>query len=610
MKKVSLTALAVGLCMTVNLMAQNFNWVKQIGGTSSDFGAIVKKDALGNFIIGGNYSGTIDLDPGTGTTTVTSSGNQDIFVVKLDANRNFVWGKSVGGSNTDGVSDLIIDNNENILLCGFFRGTADFDPSAAILNLSTGNIGADGFILKLNSNGDFAYAKQVGGTSTVDDHTQSICLDNQGNLYATGYFNNTCDLDPGPSQFNVTSNGGCDVFIIKLDNNGNFVFAKSIGGTLGTSASGGSIGYSIETDNLNNILIAGIFDGTQDFDPNAGVSNLISNGLFDGFILKLSSTGNFIFAKSFGDVGVDFANSINSDQNGDIIIAGSFNGTVDFDPSSSVTSFSSNGSSDGFLLKISSLGNYIWLNQIGGTGQDLVSDVSTDGNNNVFLTGYFNSIVDFDNSSNQYVLTSNGMKDVYLAAYSSNGNFIYAQNYGSNSDDEGAHLISSNNEIYLTGYFQNTVDFDAGTNINNLTSYGSQDAFILGVNNSFCTQTVYDTVTVYNTITIYDTLLTTVTDTLIINTTLSLPAPNNLNTILVYPNPANDHVTIDYGNYAIMNGYQLRIENSLGQQVFQTAINQQSSYLDLSTWGGNGIYYVYIIDPQSNTIDIRKIVLQ
>jgi hypothetical protein len=110
--------------------------------------------------------------------------------------------------------------------------------------------------------------------------------------------------------------------------------------------------------------------------------------------------------------------------------------------------------------------------------------------------------------------------------------------------------------------------------------------------------------------TIYDTLLTAVTDTLIINTTLGLPSPNNTNTIKVYPNPANDHITIDYGNYAIMNGHQLRIENSLAQQVFQTNITQQSDYLSLSAWGGNGLYYVHIIDPQGNTVDIKKIVLQ
>jgi hypothetical protein len=119
--------------------------------------------------------------------------------------------------------------------------------------------------------------------------------------------------------------------------------------------------------------------------------------------------------------------------------------------------------------------------------------------------------------------------------------------------------------------------------------------------------------TVYNTINVvvYDTIQTSVTDTLIINTTVTgINPPNNVNTIKVFPNPASTHISIDYGNFAIMNGYQLRIENSLGQQVFQTNITQQTDYLSLATWGGNGIYFVRIIDQQGNTIDIRKIVLQ
>ncbi len=111
--------------------------------------------------------------------------------------------------------------------------------------------------------------------------------------------------------------------------------------------------------------------------------------------------------------------------------------------------------------------------------------------------------------------------------------------------------------------------------------------------------------------TLTDTTLITVTDTLIINSTITaLNPPNNANTIKVFPNPTNDHITIDYGNFSIMNGYQLKIENSLGQEVFQTDITQQSDYLNLSTWGGNGLYFVHIIDPQGNTIDIRKILLQ
>jgi hypothetical protein len=111
-------------------------------------------------------------------------------------------------------------------------------------------------------------------------------------------------------------------------------------------------------------------------------------------------------------------------------------------------------------------------------------------------------------------------------------------------------------------------------------------------------------------VTIYDTLLTTVTDTLIINTTLGLPAPNNENTILIYPNPASDHITIDNGNFAAMAGYTIKIENNAGQQVFQNAINQAQFYVDLSTWSGNGLYFVHLIDPQNNTVTVRKIVLQ
>jgi hypothetical protein len=103
----------------------------------------------------------------------------------------------------------------------------------------------------------------------------------------------------------------------------------------------------------------------------------------------------------------------------------------------------------------------------------------------------------------------------------------------------------------------------------------------------------------------------TVTDTLIINTNITGFNPITYqNSIKIFPNPSNDHITIDYGNFATLNGYQLKITNSLGQQMFQTNINQQSSYISLSTWTGNGIYFVHIIDSQGNTIDIRKIVLQ
>jgi hypothetical protein len=128
----------------------------------------------------------------------------------------------------------------------------------------------------------------------------------------------------------------------------------------------------------------------------------------------------------------------------------------------------------------------------------------------------------------------------------------------------------------------------------------TSDVAIISITDT-CLFTINDTITTF----------ISVTDTLIINTTITgLTPPNNFNTIQIFPNPVSDHITIDYGNYALMNGYQLTIENSLGQQVFQTNISQQSDYLTLSNWGGNGLYFVHIIDTQGNTIDVRKIILQ
>jgi hypothetical protein len=149
--------------------------------------------------------------------------------------------------------------------------------------------------------------------------------------------------------------------------------------------------------------------------------------------------------------------------------------------------------------------------------------------------------------------------------------------------------------------------------VNNLQLSNHNQPFRVIANTGNCTDTSnVTTIQITDTCitTIYDTLYTTVTDTLIINTTLSLPSPNNENTILIYPNPASDHITIDNGNFSAMAGYTIKIENNAGQQVFQSAINQAQFYVDLSTWTGNGLYFVHLIDPQNNTVTVRKIVLQ
>ncbi len=123
-----------------------------------------------------------------------------------------------------------------------------------------------------------------------------------------------------------------------------------------------------------------------------------------------------------------------------------------------------------------------------------------------------------------------------------------------------------------------------------------------------CTFTIYDTVTV--TETVYDTVSISTTDTLIIETLITTTEPAQENTFQVYPNPANSQITINNGNFGILTGYELRITNSLGQDVYNAEITQQEVTLSISSWGGNGLYILYIQEPNGNTIAVKQIVLQ
>lgn len=171
---------------------------------------------------------------------------------------------------------------------------------------------------------------------------------NGSDLYVVGEYTGTVDFDPGVGVQTQTGEGSGDIYIQKLDTAGNFQWAKSIGNS--------SIdrGISIATDYFSNAYVTGVFSGTVDFDPDAtAVNELIGEGNLDAFVLKLDENGAFDWVFPLGGNGLDQGNSITSDQFGTTIwTAGSFSGTVDFDPTGVTNSISSAGISDGFIQKI------------------------------------------------------------------------------------------------------------------------------------------------------------------------------------------------------------------------------------------------------------------
>jgi len=261
--------------------AGNFVWAKQMSGVDLQRGNSVTVDALGNVYTTGFFNGVADFDPGVGTFDLTSAGSYEIFISKFDSAGNFVWAKQMGGAGTDNSYSIILDSSENIYVTGSFTGTSDFDPGVGTFNLTSNGTNSDIFIAKLDTAGNFVWAKQVGGTGT--DLSNTISLDVSGNIYTTGYFRGTVDFDPGSGTFDLNSAGSDEVFISKYDSAGNFVWANDIGGADSDK------GVSIAIDAAENIYAAGNFKGTADFDPGTGNFDLTSGGDYDVFILKLGA---------------------------------------------------------------------------------------------------------------------------------------------------------------------------------------------------------------------------------------------------------------------------------------------------------------------------------
>jgi len=384
----------------------NFIWAKSVGGTGNDFGKSINLDSYGNIYLTGYFNNTVDFDPGVGSFSMTSAGNFDIFILKLDGSGNFVWSKQIGGSGIDIGRSLTIDNNNNILTTGYFSGTVDFDPGTPINSLTSISVSKDIFISKLDENGNYLWAKRIGGAN--EDGANYINTDDSGNVYTTGYFNGTVDFDPSSGGTNNITSGGIDIFISKLDASGNFVWAKKLGGA------GSDYGYSIEIDDNGNVFTSGSFSVTADFNPNIGINNLTSSGSFDMFISKLDMNGNYIWAKKMGGTLEDVAVSLKLDNVGNIYTTGYFNGTCDFNPGAGINNLISFGLRDVFVSKLDINGNYIFSKQIGGSSNDLSYSLEVDNFGNIYTTGGFHGTADFNQDTGTFNLNSAGGADIFI----------------------------------------------------------------------------------------------------------------------------------------------------------------------------------------------------
>ena len=369
-------------------------------------GSQMTLDSNGNIFTVGRFSGNVDLDPGNGVFNVVANNVQHSVVIKLDANGQFQWAKTFGGTGiVNSVSDIALDNSGNIYTTGRFEGITDFDPSNSVFNSSSsGQI--DVFVHKMDVNGNFLWVKTFGSSGL--DYGLSVTVDNIGDVYTAGTFTNSVDFDPSAGIANLTSLSGNNVFVQKLNQNGSFIWVKSFAANLVNS---------IEFDGLGNIYTIGNFQNTVDFDPGLAVTNLSSAGGTNAFIQKLDISGNFLWAKSFGGTNTTTPKCIHIDLIGNFYVAGSFGGSVDFDPSLNSLFLNSSGSNDIFVSKFDEYGNFINALGLGGNSIDYANCVSVTSIGEIYLTGVYSNAVDFDPSISNATLTTGGNHDVFVLKF-------------------------------------------------------------------------------------------------------------------------------------------------------------------------------------------------
>lgn len=442
--------------------------VAVFGNFQESVDSSVAVDSLGNAYTAGIFGGTIDVDPGPGIVSVTSTGVSNMVVVKTDYSGELDWARSFGNSSSSFyVGPIVVDSEGNSYLTGNASGISDFDPGSGVATLPSG-----GFVLKLDKFGEFVWAKSIGGVG------RNATLNLTGGVYVSGEFSGTKDFNPGAGVFNLTSGGRLDIFVLSLNADGEFVRAIRFGN------SGDNFAPSLYCDGAGNLLISGSFSSTIDFDPGIGDSSLTSAGDDDFFILKLSSVGNFLWVKGFGSLGLDMSQAIVADSIGNVFVGGAFTGTVDFDPGPSSFPLSAAGNSltvDAFVLKIAASGEFIWAQRFGAVGNDYGRSIAVDSNGAIYLAGDVGGAIDFDSSEAVTRLVPRGGHDAFVVKLDSDGAFAWARLVGGAGDEHGSSVsVDSNRRLNLVGRFVGEVDFDVSDGVSTISSKnGFPETFLL-----------------------------------------------------------------------------------------------------------------------------------
>lgn len=464
--------LTIILCFVIS-EAQTFKWAQKAGSTSSDFARSIETDNNGNTFLIGGFNGTL-IFPGSGAVasrSITSAGNTDIYLSKMDCNKNIVWKNSIGSTGSECGSFYFLkikyDKKGNVYTTGTFSGTATFSTTSGSSQSLVSNGGNDIFLAKYDTLGVLLWVVKSGGTGSDEGCTLNI--DNDGNIINGGLYSGTTTFGTiSGSTINKTSSGGHDIYIAKYTPSGILQWVNTAGGA------GLELAIDVSFDQLNNIYVVGNF-GHSGASATFGTLTINNSSNWGGFIAKANNLGNWIWVNGMVSSADEGLSSCVVDEFSNVYNIGHFGiGNSSFVSSSPGSNMSliSNGGYDVCLSSYDSAGVLRWVKVIGGVGNEYGWNICWNNEKKLIASGYFNNTVNFGNS---IVLSSNGQGDGFVCTINpNNGSTINAIKMGGSGDDYCYATASDNiGNSFSCGYFSNTATFGS----NSLVSSGAEDSY-------------------------------------------------------------------------------------------------------------------------------------
>ncbi|MDQ8052847.1 MAG: gliding motility-associated C-terminal domain-containing protein [Pedobacter sp.] len=386
-------------------------WAKSIGGNGLDQVNNLTIDLNGNVIISASTtSSVIDCDPGPGTTNLTGNGAEDALVVKFDTNGNFLWGKNIGGTQTDRGHVVTTDKQNNVIFVG------SFSTSITVGGFLLTNKGLlDGFMVKYDPNGNVLWAYGMGTAS--DDEIKSVKTNSNNEIVITGYFNGTIDLNPKGPPSNLTATSANPYFMAKYSPNGDLIWGNPIYGTSG----GAQIVAQIAIGPTDEIFITGSFGAELNLVSPPNTLTIYGNSTRHLFVAKYTNLGVPVWAKyASSSITASYSYYITVDVDNNAYIGGFYEGSLTFyGATPMVLTINAGTNRRTFFGKFDGNGQYLWAFDLGSNcSGNFGHKIAVDSKKNVLLGGAFCGTVDFNTGTCTLNLTAkHNVSDAFISKF-------------------------------------------------------------------------------------------------------------------------------------------------------------------------------------------------